>query len=65
MPHDDRPRVARDCLDCGAPEGMKLKNALGTKPTNIPLLYVCSTCGCMLTVPPPQSPLAGVQPRES
>ena len=65
MPYSDRPRAARDCLDCGAAEGMKLKNSLGTKPTNIPLLYVCAICGCMLTVPPPESPLAIIQPRKS
>jgi hypothetical protein len=36
---------------------MKLQNALGTPPTNIPLLYVCSSCGCTLTIPPPINPL--------
>jgi hypothetical protein len=44
---------------------MKLKNALGTQPTNIPLLYICSACGCMLTIPPPRSPLADIRPRET
>lgn len=53
----DRPVTERDCSDCGLPMAMKLQNVLGTKPTNIPLLYVCGTCGCMLTVPPPVSPL--------
>ena len=36
---------------------MKLQNALGTPPINIPLLYVCEACGAMLTIPPPISPL--------
>lgn len=49
--------VERDCLDCGYASGMKLQNVVGTQPTNIPLLYVCSVCGCMLTIPPPLSPL--------
>jgi hypothetical protein len=45
-------------------DGMKLQNALGTPPTNIPLLYVCSECGCMLTVPPPVNPLVDRRNRE-
>jgi hypothetical protein len=43
---------------------MQLKNALGTAPTNIPLLYICVTCGCMLTIPPPVSPLTLITPRQ-
>jgi hypothetical protein len=43
---------------------MKLQNALGTAPTNIPLLYICSVCGCMFTVPPPRSPLLDLPPRD-
>jgi len=42
---------------------MKLQNAEGTVPTNIPLLYVCAACGCLYTVPPPISPLAGIKDR--
>src|SRR5687767_9123590 len=49
VPDNLRPPAARDCLDCGARDGMKLQNALGTPPTNIPLLYVCSVCGCTPT----------------
>lgn len=36
---------------------MKLQNVVGTTPINIPLLYVCTQCGAMLTIPPPRSPL--------
>ena len=43
---------------------MKLQNALGTAPTNIPLLYVCSACGCTLTVPPPTNPLVDQRERK-
>jgi len=43
---------------------MKLTNVVGTQPTNIPLLYVCSGCGTLLTVPPPRSPLEHVEPRQ-
>jgi hypothetical protein len=38
---------------------MKLQNAAGTTPTNIPLLYVCTRCGTMLTIPPPRGPFLG------
>ena len=58
MPDRNRPPAARDCLDCGLHNGMKLQNAEGTPPTNIPLLYVCSGCGSTLTIPPPINPLA-------
>jgi hypothetical protein len=54
---DDRPRAARECTECGLPDGMKLTNVSRTQPTNIPLLYVCSKCGVMLTIPPRVSPL--------
>lgn len=64
VPDKLRPPAARDCLDCGLADGMKLQNALGTPPTNIPLLYVCSGCGCMLTVPPPVNPLVDRRDRE-
>jgi hypothetical protein len=53
----NHPAGQRDCLDCGQSQGMKLQNVLGTHPTNIPLLYVCSACGCLLTIPPPRSPV--------
>jgi hypothetical protein len=43
---------------------MQLKNVSRTQPTSIPLLYVCTVCGCTLTVPPPQSPLRGGKGRE-
>jgi hypothetical protein len=56
MPDSGRPPIARDCLNCGFHEGMKLQNAAATAPTNIPLLYVCAKCGCTLTIPPPRSP---------
>jgi len=36
---------------------MVLTNVARTQPTNIPLLYVCKTCGAMLTIPPRFSPL--------
>jgi hypothetical protein len=57
MPDRDRPASERDCPDCGVTAGMKLQNVLGTAPTNIPLLYVCSACGCLLTIPPAHSPV--------
>ena len=49
--------MVRDCVDCGAQGGMELQNVARTPPTNIPLLYVCSACGAMLTIPPPANPL--------
>jgi len=58
VPDRDRPAPARDCLNCGLTDGMKLQNVLGTNPTNIPLLYICSACGTLLTIPPPRSPVA-------
>jgi hypothetical protein len=36
---------------------MILMNVARTEPTNIRLLYVCSVCGAMLTIPPRVSPL--------
>jgi hypothetical protein len=63
MPYRDRPAIERDCLDCGRPLGMKLQNVVGTQPTNIPLLYVCDACGCLLTIPPTRNPIAS--PRRS
>ena len=57
MPFSNRPPVVRDCVDCGAPDGMELQNVARTAPTNIPLLYVCGVCGAMLTIPPPVNPL--------
>lgn len=57
MPDRDRPPAARDCIECGATEGMVLANVSRTHPTNIPLLYVCEKCGAMLTIPPRRSPL--------
>lgn len=59
VPHRDRPTTARDCLDCGLHDGMTLQNAAVTTPINIPLLYVCTGCGAMLTIPPPRSPVLG------
>jgi DNA-directed RNA polymerase subunit RPC12/RpoP len=58
VPYRDRPKPAIDCLDCGSKDAMRLQNAEGTVPTNIPLLYICSACGCTYTVPPPRSPVA-------
>ena len=57
VPDSDRPPAARDCVECGAQEGMTLMNVARTQPTNIPLLYVCKKCGAMLTIPPRISPL--------
>lgn len=57
MPFSNRPPVVRDCVDCGARDGMALQNVARTAPTNIPLLYVCGVCGAMLTIPPPANPL--------
>jgi hypothetical protein len=37
---------------------MELQNTARTQPINIPLLYTCKCCGCTLTVPPAQSPVA-------
>jgi hypothetical protein len=54
---DERPTASRDCVECSLREGMKLTNVSRTQPTNIPLLYVCSKCGAMLTIPPRISPL--------
>jgi len=64
MPYRSRPPAVRDCLDCGLADAMKLTNVLRTHPTNIPLLYVCSECGAMLTLPPPNSPLLNLSPGE-
>ena len=64
MPNYDRPKSEIACLDCGAPEAMKLQNVTGTVATNIPLLYLCSLCGCTYTVPPRISPLTDIAPRE-
>ena len=57
VPDGDRPKSARDCVDCGQQDGMVLMNVSRTEPTNIPLLYVCHKCGAMLTIPPRVSPL--------
>jgi hypothetical protein len=54
VPDRNRPPIARDCLDCGLKDGMKLQNPPGLPSTRIPLLYVCARCGVMLTIPPPQ-----------
>ena len=58
MPDRNRAKAAIDCLDCGAKGAMRLQNAEGTVPTNIPLLYLCSECGCTYTIPPPISPVS-------
>jgi len=57
VPYSGRPPLARDCLECGAHDGMELQNTARTLPINIPLLYLCHVCGCTLTVPPAQSPV--------
>jgi hypothetical protein len=57
VPFSGRPPLARDCLECGAPEGLQLQNTARTQPTSIPLLYQCTVCGCTLTIPPAQSPV--------
>jgi DNA-directed RNA polymerase subunit RPC12/RpoP len=44
--------LARDCVDCGRANTMKLQNALGTQPKNIQLVYVCYACGATLKIPP-------------
>ena len=43
--------LARDCLDCGRANTMKLQNALGTQPKDMPLLYICYACGTTLKIP--------------
>jgi len=35
---------------------MRLQNVSVTAPLTIPLLYICQTCGAMLTIPPPTCP---------
>jgi hypothetical protein len=47
------PPFIRDCVDCGMKAGMKLLNVAPGTPGNIPLLYICSGCGLLLTIPPP------------
>jgi hypothetical protein len=56
----DRPAGARDCTNCGLKDGIRLQNVGGTAPVNIPLLYICMTCGSTLTVPPARSPLRSI-----
>jgi hypothetical protein len=58
VPYSGRPPLARDCVECGAHDGMELQNTARTQPINIPLLYTCRECGCTLTVPPAHSPIA-------
>jgi len=36
--------------DCGLKDGMKLQNV--GRSERIPVLYVCATCGTLLTIPP-------------
>lgn len=48
--------AARDCLNCGAPQGMTLQNVITALPTSNPLLYLCKRCDAQFTIPPP--PLA-------
>jgi hypothetical protein len=55
----------RDCPDCRKTNGMALQNVVALDPVNIPLLYICGGCGCLLTVPPIDSPLRPIQSRES
>jgi hypothetical protein len=57
VPFSGRPPLLRDCVECGAPDGMELQNTSRTQPTNIPLLYTCRHCACTLTIPPHRSPL--------
>ena len=64
VPDRHRPPVVRDCPECGLAEGMALKNVARTRPINIPLLYVCTQCGCTLTIPPAQSPIGGGKRRD-
>jgi ribosomal protein L40E len=58
MPH--RKIVRRDCLDCGAKNGMRLQNVVPAPSVSVPALYVCDRCGTQLTIPPPRSPLVRV-----
>jgi hypothetical protein len=55
------PSDTRDCPDCHRKDGMQLQNVTKTVPANIPLLYVCKTCGTLLTIPPP--PLEFPEPK--
>jgi len=53
MPHrlidPSAPSPARDCLECRAPDGMKLQNS-GV----FTACYVCQHCGAAYTIPPPE-----------
>ena len=65
VPYSGRPPAARDCVECGKPDGMELQNTARTQPINIPLLYTCRDCGCTLTVPPAQSPVTSPKKRDN
>jgi hypothetical protein len=43
----------RDCPDCRTADGLQLQNIAHHISANIPLLYICTTCGVLLTIPPP------------
>jgi len=57
MDQEKSPPLSRDCSECQLRDGMKLQNVGHTAPVSIPLLYICSGCGTMLTIPPPNAPL--------
>jgi len=61
-PSPSSPPQSRDCLDCRAKDGMHLQNINRTVRGNIPLLYVCTICGTLLTIPPP--PLEFPEPKD-
>ena len=43
--------ATRDCVECHKPRTMQLQNVERTLRVQAPLLYVCSVCGAMLTIP--------------
>ena len=56
-PFDVEVLSVRDCADCRKTGAMKLQNVARTHLTRVPLLYICSECGAMLTIPPRVSPV--------
>lgn len=52
MARDTAPPPHRDCTECSAPLAMRLLEIYAAPLENVPLRYVCSVCGTMLTIPP-------------
>jgi uncharacterized OB-fold protein len=57
VPSNVRLPAVRDCVDCGAKDGMRLQNVARTQTMSVPAHYICEHCGSTLTIPPPCSPL--------